>query len=147
MNGLKLKKQLYLLLTFLILLSCKSIYEYKNIENKISYIHRDHFGTAIISLGDKNKFSQFDHINPFKSKKYYGTYNIVSDTIWLNYIRKKRPKNQLPYCILTDSTIIVFEIYERFKEKYGYIGRDSIRKIKKSGLFQLDTAHIRYFKY
>jgi hypothetical protein len=151
MNFLKLKNYLFLLFTVLIInfifLSCKSINEYNNLENKISYLHRDHFGTASISLGDNNKFSQFDHIDPFKSKKYYGTYNIETDTLWLNYVSKKRPKNQLPYCILTDTTIIVFELYERFKEKYGYINPDSMKNIKKSELFRLDTAKILYRKY
>lgn len=141
MNFLKLNNYQFILFTFLIsniiLLSCKSIYEFNNLENKISYERRDHFGTASISLGDNNKFNQFNHIDPFKSKKYYGSYNIKNDTLWLNYVSKKRPENQLTYCILTDSTIIVFELYERFKEKYGYISPDSIKKIKKVNYLDL----------
>ena len=126
--------------------ACASIKDNNNEKQIISYVRRDHFGTASLSLYHDNRFKELNNINPFNSEKYFGCYNIKNDTLWLQYYRSKIPKNHLGYCLMQDSGIIVFEIYERIKERYGYLSADSIKLIKKKELLRIDTAQILYRK-
>jgi hypothetical protein len=96
-----------------------------------------------IYIKENNVFTRKVYNLGFR-KNYNGKYRLVNDTIFFDYKNSDGPKNELTFIIKKGNKIVVFEIYERIKDKYANLPPYELKKVGKKELMVKDTAKIDY---